>query len=505
MTTISTTAIGPPLEAEGTAAGGSRGLVVVGVVAALAAIALAASCLTESDLEAGGWVRSALVVVWALAAIVLALRAAPALGVVVAGAAVVGGICAASAFSADLAEVHMIAAALVPAVALHLELVLPDGLFGRSSRRNLAVAGYVVAGATGVALAVAGREPAAVVVAAAVVGMLLVGLPSAHQTYQSSAGLARQRLQLVGCAVAVIAEVALVVAALRILVDWPDHAAEVAAGATALVPLALAAGTSTRVARRVDRLLVHTVSATGPHGGRRARLPGHRHRSRPGARRQRAHAARALDAGRGRRRARSTSPLASGWPRPPTDSSTGSAIPPDEVLRTWGSRLSRSIPMDELLLQLAESLRKVLVLRRAEIWTGSGGRLELAVAVPDRIGPSPRARPGGATGGHPGGCDRERLAGGVAPQPAGGPQPGAAPRRAGLPLRGAARAPRDGARCRRRPLHGRGRPGADRAGPSGRPRAPQRAARLRAPGEPREPEAGQRRPAGVACPHRGLW
>ena len=76
MTTISTTAIGPPLEAEGTAAGGSRGLVAVGVVAALAAIALAASCLTESDLEAGGWVRSALVVVWALAAIVLALRAA---------------------------------------------------------------------------------------------------------------------------------------------------------------------------------------------------------------------------------------------------------------------------------------------------------------------------------------------------------------------------------------------------------------------------------------------
>ena len=42
----------------------------------------------------------------------------------------------------------------------------------------------------------------------------------------------------------------------------------------------------------------------------------------------------------------------------------GERQPPDEVLRTWGSRLSRAIPMDELLLQLAESLRKVLVLRR---------------------------------------------------------------------------------------------------------------------------------------------
>ena len=503
MTTISTTAIGPPLEAEGTAAGGSRGLVAVGVVAALAAIALAASCLSESDLEVGGWVRSALVLVWALAAIVLALRGAPALGVVVAGAAVVGGICAATAFSADLAEVHMIAAALVPAVALHLELVLPDGLFGRSSRRNLAVAGYVVAGATGVALALAGREPAAVVVAAAVVGMLLVGLPSAHQTYQGSAGLARQRLQLVGCAVAVIAEVALVVAALRILVDWPDHAAEVAAGATALVPLALAAGTSTRVARRVDRLLVHTVSATGltavvvlvylviviglgraPADSERTLL----------VLSMLAAAVAALAYVPARERLAETA----------NRLVYGERHPPDEVLRTWGSRLSRSIPMDELLLQLAESLRKVLVLRRAEIWTGSGGRLELAVVRPGSVGPSARARPGGAARGHPGGCDRERLAGGVAPRPAGGPQPGAAPRRAGLPLRGAARAPRDRARRRRRPLHRGGRPGADRAGPPGRPRAPQRAARLRAPGEPREPEASQRRPAGLACPHRGL-
>ena len=313
-------------------------------------------------------------------------RAAPALGVVVAGAAVVGGICAATAFSADLAEVHMIAAALVPAVALHLELVLPDGLFGRSSRRNLAIAGYVVAGATGVALALAGREPAAAVVAAAVVGMLLVGLPSAHQTYQSSAGLARQRLQLVGCAVAVIAEVALVVAALRILVDWPDHAAEVAAGATALVPLALAAGTSTRVARRVDRLLVHTVSATGltavvvlvylviviglgraPADSERTLL----------VLSMLAAAVAALAYVPARERLAETA----------NRLVYGERHPPDEVLRTWGSRLSRSIPMDELLLQLAESLRKVLVLRRAEIWTGSGGRLELAVAVPDRSAP----------------------------------------------------------------------------------------------------------------------
>jgi signal transduction histidine kinase len=57
---------------------------------------------------------------------------------------------------------------------------------------------------------------------------------------------------------------------------------------------------------------------------------------------------------------------------------------PDEALRTFGTRLSRAIPMDELLLQLAESLRKTLILDGAEIWTGSSERLEIAVSVPER-------------------------------------------------------------------------------------------------------------------------
>ena len=36
----------------------------------------------------------------------------------------------------------------------------------------------------------------------------------------------------------------------------------------------------------------------------------------------------------------------------------GAREAPDEALRTFGNRLTRAIPMDELLLQLAESLRK---------------------------------------------------------------------------------------------------------------------------------------------------
>ena len=40
---------------------------------------------------------------------------------------------------------------------------------------------------------------------------------------------------------------------------------------------------------------------------------------------------------------------------------------PDEVLRTFGSRLTRALPLDELLLQLAESLKATMNLEVAEV------------------------------------------------------------------------------------------------------------------------------------------
>ena len=46
--------------------------------------------------------------------------------------------------------------------------------------------------------------------------------------------------------------------------------------------------------------------------------------------------------------------------------------------------MTRAIPMDELLLQLVESLRKTLSLASAEIFTGNGEVLDLVVSVPDR-------------------------------------------------------------------------------------------------------------------------
>lgn len=55
-----------------------------------------------------------------------------------------------------------------------------------------------------------------------------------------------------------------------------------------------------------------------------------------------------------------------------------------EVLQALGTRLSSALPIDELLLELAESLRRDLALEVAEVWTGSGGLLERKTSDPDR-------------------------------------------------------------------------------------------------------------------------
>jgi signal transduction histidine kinase len=60
---------------------------------------------------------------------------------------------------------------------------------------------------------------------------------------------------------------------------------------------------------------------------------------------------------------------------------------PEELVRTFGSRSTRELPLDEILLQLAESLRESLALEVAEVWTGSDGLFERTVSDPD-LGPA---------------------------------------------------------------------------------------------------------------------
>ncbi len=58
--------------------------------------------------------------------------------------------------------------------------------------------------------------------------------------------------------------------------------------------------------------------------------------------------------------------------------------PPEEALASFGARMTRAIPFDELLLQLAESLHATLGPAGAEVWVGAEGDLSRTVSVPDR-------------------------------------------------------------------------------------------------------------------------
>jgi signal transduction histidine kinase len=61
--------------------------------------------------------------------------------------------------------------------------------------------------------------------------------------------------------------------------------------------------------------------------------------------------------------------------------------PASTALETFGARMTRAVPMDELLLQLAETLHATVAPAGAEIWTGVDGVLDVAVSVPDRPRP----------------------------------------------------------------------------------------------------------------------
>lgn len=58
--------------------------------------------------------------------------------------------------------------------------------------------------------------------------------------------------------------------------------------------------------------------------------------------------------------------------------------PARSVLETFGTRMTRAVPMDELLLQLTETLRATIGPLGAEVWTGSDGVLDRTVSVPER-------------------------------------------------------------------------------------------------------------------------
>jgi signal transduction histidine kinase len=276
--------------------------------------------------------------------------------------------------------VEPVSVALLPVAAMHLLLGLPDGSC-RLSRAAI-VGGYVVGAAVGVAMWT--RHPALplwpVAIEAVVFGS--IGVVGSQRRYLRSRGVERQRMQWFGWAIAVGAEMLVVALALRVLWDWPRWPWLVVMVSCVPLAVALALGSSRRLAGRIDRLLAHTVSLAGLTGivvlAYLVIVVGLGHTPKPDQRSllalsMAAAAVAALLYGPARQRLTQYA----------NRIVYGEREAPDTVLRTFGSRLSRAIPMDELLLQVAESLRKTLGLAAAEVWTGSGGRLERTVSVPD--------------------------------------------------------------------------------------------------------------------------
>jgi signal transduction histidine kinase len=290
-----------------------------------------------------------------------------------------------------------VAVLLVIAISFHLMLALPDGRLGSRARRAAAGAGYAVAGGAGLALAAARHPlPAAAVVLAWGLAVACA-LPAARLRYLAAAGRDRERMQWIATGTVVAADAALVVTVLHLLVLWPAQVAAVAAGCAVFLPLGMLAGGLRGLGPYGGRVLVQVASAVGftvvvaaiylvivlgigtaPRNAADHNLLG---LSMLAA----AVAAVGYLPARGRLAVAATRLV------------YGSREAPDEALRTFGSRLTRAIPLEELLLQLAESLRTTLSLTSAEVYTGAGEVLERVAAVPDTGSRSlivtPRERP----------------------------------------------------------------------------------------------------------------
>ncbi len=374
------------------------GLVALPIVLAVAALAVLADA---GRVDAGAVVRAVLVPSFAIAGWatwrVPHLRS---LGTIVFGGLTVASVeFLASAIlqrdaDAGWAEVvTSVAGPLVVAVAFHGLVALPDGRRVDGRGRRVVALAYAAALATGVVHWRSRPDPSPGPIV--LLGMLLaaVGLLMSHRAYRAARGAGRQRMQWLGLALALVVEVAVITGALRMLVEWPDDGGLVVGASLVLVGAALAASASPKLVGKVDRMLSHAVSLAGLTAVvvfvyllvvvGLGRVPTDDERSVLVLSMLAAGVSAALYIPARDRLAVAADRLVYGAPQDPA-----------QALDTFGSRMTRALPMEELLLQLVELSKKHFSLQAAEVWTGVEGRLSRAASVPDagegtiRLGPA---------------------------------------------------------------------------------------------------------------------
>ncbi|MEK7425060.1 MAG: hypothetical protein AAB131_14615, partial [Actinomycetota bacterium] len=256
--------------AEQRSGGATFGLAVC-LAAALATGA--ALVVAGRDTTAGLVVVSLLAVAWAGAGAVTTIRQhCPAASIVNTFAAATAA--GATSWSLDAAnDLHgsggllvdagqRLAVTLTAALMFHLLMTMPDGHLARASHRRFVWAGYVIGATMGLTLLV-DRDRVLVWPVVLLWAAALLALPTAHANYRAAGLIDQRRMQWLGWAAVVAAEMTLVSVGLSLVADWPHHNGEVALAASGLVPLAIAASTVPRLLARVDRLLTHTVALTG--------------------------------------------------------------------------------------------------------------------------------------------------------------------------------------------------------------------------------------------------
>ena len=186
---------------------------------------------------------------------------------------------------------------LLPGVGLHLVLGLPDG--GLRARRSTALGGVGYLGSAIVAVYLLTEQPSLPVwpVATLAGAAALVGLVGYFARCRAATSVhERARLQWPAWAVVVAIAVSASAWVLHELVSWPDPIRTVALSTSVLVPTSLALGASKRIAVRIDRLLVHTITMAGLAAMVGGVVPPRRARAREDTDEGRADVARPLDA-----------------------------------------------------------------------------------------------------------------------------------------------------------------------------------------------------------------
>ncbi|MEO6712689.1 MAG: histidine kinase [Mycobacteriales bacterium] len=297
--------------------------------------------------------------------------------------------CAAASAAHVLAALWLPGTPIVLAVWLACGLAMPTGLLATTARRVIAIGCAAASAAWTAAIALSGTSDDPGGEGWFVLGALVVAVVAGFAVgirWRGSPRDARRILEWLLATLVLSAAAATVVVALHFLVDTPEAVTPWLVGALVLVPLGQALAAWPRLRQAAGVVLVESFVVAGltvfvvavylvvviglgevPQGRERDVLVSSLI----------AAVVIAVLAMPVRQRLLGFAAPFAG----------GRAASAEQSLTTLGSRMTRAIPMDELLLQIAESLHATMAPAGAEIWVRHDGSLAQSISVPMRHSP----------------------------------------------------------------------------------------------------------------------